>query len=79
MHLQQTTFENIVAKGEMAHDEQFHLLSQSFQLYLIIKLSFMEIFHAFANMYFEMSTVDLLYVESVKLCFKTRNCISLCQ
>ena len=29
--LQQTTFENTVAKGEFAHDEQFHLLPQYFQ------------------------------------------------
>ena len=29
---QQTTFENIVAKGEIAHDEQFLLWPQCFQL-----------------------------------------------
>ena len=33
-HLQQTTFENIVAKGE--NDQQFSLLPQCFQLYLMI-------------------------------------------
>ena len=43
------TFENIVAKGEIAHDEQFLLRSQCFQLYLTIKLSFMEIFQAFVT------------------------------
>ena len=46
-HLQQTTFENIVAKGEIAHDEQFFLCPQCFILYLTIKLSFMEIFQVF--------------------------------
>ena len=34
-HLQQTIFENIVAKGEIAHDEQFPLLPQCFQLFLM--------------------------------------------
>ena len=32
-------FENIVAKGEIAHDEQFLFWSQYFQLYLTIKLN----------------------------------------
>ena len=41
---QQTTFENMVAKGEIAHDEQFLLWPQCFQLYLTIQLFFMEIF-----------------------------------
>ena len=31
------TFENIVAKGEIAHDEQFLLWPQCFQFYLTIK------------------------------------------
>ena len=33
MHLQQTTFKNTVAKGEIAHYEQFLLWPQCFQLY----------------------------------------------
>ena len=45
MHLQQATFKNIVAKGEIAHNEQFPLLSQCFQLYLyILYLIFMSTF-----------------------------------
>ena len=32
-------FENIVAKGEIVHGEQFPLLPQCFQLYLMFKLS----------------------------------------
>ena len=32
-YLQQTTFENIMAKGEIAHDEQFLHFPQCFQLY----------------------------------------------
>ena len=32
MHQQQTAFENIVGKGEIAHNEQFLLFPQCFQL-----------------------------------------------
>ena len=38
--LQQTTFENIVTKGEIAHDVRFLILPQCFQLYSIVVLSF---------------------------------------
>ena len=62
MPLQQTTFENIVAKGEITHDEQFHLWPQCFQLYLTINLSLMEIFQDFATMFSKSSAADLLYV-----------------
>ena len=51
-----------MAKGEIDHDEQFTLLPQCFQLYLMIKRSFMEIFHIFANMFSKLSAADLLYV-----------------
>ena len=47
---QQTTFELIVAKGEISH------------LYLSIKLSFMEIFQVFVIMFLKSSAADLLYV-----------------
>ena len=60
---QRTNIENIVAKGEIAHDEQFHLWPQCFQLYLTIKLSFMEIFQVFVTMYTKSSAADLLYVD----------------
>ena len=59
-NLQQTTFENFVTKGEIA--QQFLLLSQCFQLFLMIKLSFMEIFHIFANMFLKTFAAELLYV-----------------
>ena len=51
-----------MAKGEIAHDEQFHLWSQCFQLHLTIKLSFMEIFQVYVTMFSKSSAVDLLYV-----------------
>ena len=42
--LQQTTFENIVTKGEIAQNEQFLLLPQCFQPFLVIIPTIMEIF-----------------------------------
>ena len=62
MHLQQTTFENIVTKGEIAQDEQFHLLPQCFQLLSVIILSFIEISLVFAGYFLNSSAADLLYV-----------------
>ena len=43
--LQQITFENIVAKGEIAQNKQFPLMSQCFQLYKKIILSFNPLLH----------------------------------
>ena len=40
-------FENIVTREEIAQDEQFLLLPQYFQLYSILKLSFIEIVQYF--------------------------------
>ena len=51
-----------MAKGDIAHDEQFPLMPQCFQLYLMIKLSFMEIFHILVNMFSKSSAAKLLYV-----------------
>ena len=61
------TFENIVAKGEIAHNAQFLLSPHCFQLYLTIKLSPLEIFQVCVNMFSKLSAVELLYVrERVK-------------
>ena len=43
-HQQQTAFENIVGKEEIAHNEQFLLFQQCFQFYLIIVYPFVHIF-----------------------------------
>ena len=43
-HQEQTTFENIVGKGEIAHNEQFLLLPQCFLLYQISVSTFVHIF-----------------------------------
>ena len=52
-----------MAKGEIAHDEQFLLWLQCFQLYLTIEISFMEIFQVLnVNMFSKSSAADLLYV-----------------
>ena len=56
------TFEKIVTKGEIAHNEQFHLLPEYFQCYLIVKPSLMEIFHMFAKVFSKSSAADLFYV-----------------
>ena len=44
MHQQQTAFENIVGKGEIACNEQFLLFPQCFQLYQINVTPFVHIF-----------------------------------
>ena len=49
--LQQTTFKSIVAKGEIAQNEQFLLLSQCFQLFSVIILSLLKKFHIFAYLF----------------------------
>ena len=60
---QQTTYENILAKGEIAHDEQFLHWSQCFQLYLTSKLSFVVIFQVCVTMFSKSSAAYVLYVE----------------
>ena len=45
-------------EGEIAHDEQFLLWPQCFQVYLKIKVSFKEIFHKSLKS----SAADLLFV-----------------
>ena len=44
MHQQQTAFQNIVEKGEIAHNEQFLLFPQCFLLNQIIVSPFILIF-----------------------------------
>ena len=44
MHQHQTAFENIVKKGEIAHNKQFLLFPQCFQLGQIIAYPFVHIF-----------------------------------
>ena len=44
MHQQQTAFEDIVDKGEIAHNEQFLLFPQCFLLNQIIVSPFVHIF-----------------------------------
>ena len=56
-------FQRIVAKCEIAHDEQFLRWPQCFQLYLTIKLSFMEIFQVFVTLYSKSSAADFFMWE----------------
>ena len=44
-HHQQAAFENIVGKGEIAHNQQFLLFPQCFLLSQIIASPFVHIFH----------------------------------
>ena len=44
MHQQQTTFENILGKGEIARNKQLHLFPQCFQINQIIVSPFVHIF-----------------------------------
>ena len=64
--LQQTTFETIVRKGEIAQNEEFLLLPHSFWLYFIIYLSFLAIFHICNNLFSKLSAADILYVGKGK-------------
>ena len=48
MHQQQTTFENIVGKEEIAHNEQFLLFPQCFLLNLMMISLFVHIFYIIA-------------------------------
>ena len=58
MHLQQSTFENIVAKGETTLNEQF---STPFNNYtFIVHVSFKEIFHNFVQMISKSSAADFI-------------------
>ena len=68
-HMQQTTFENIVTRGDIAHNEQFLILPQCFQLYLIENLSFIAIFHFFVNKFWKSSAADLLAVNEKGLTY----------
>ena len=54
-------FENIVAKGEIDHDEQFLIWPQCFHIDLTIRLSFMEI-KVSVSLFSKSSALNLLYV-----------------
>ena len=51
MPLQQTTFENIETKEEIACNEQFLVLRQCFQLFSIIIVTFIEVFFMFVYIF----------------------------
>ena len=62
-------FESIVTKGEIAHNEQFHLLPQCFQLILIIKPSLNEFPHIDAFFYFLYNLIVFFHGKKVHLDF----------
>ena len=59
-------WKNVEAKGEIAHDDQFLLSPQYFQLNEIIILSLMEIVHTFDQMFSMFSAADILHVGKGK-------------
>ena len=59
------TLEYFVAKKEIAHNEQFFLLPDCFQLYLIILHTLLAIFYTFTWIISKSSAADLFYVEKV--------------
>ena len=64
-HLQQNlTCENIVAKGEIAYDEQFPLLQQLLIMFsTLFKLSFMGVFHVLVNIFFKVVCCRFIVCE----------------
>ena len=60
MHLQQMTFERIVTKEEIAHNEQFLNLQLCFQFFWIILLSFIDIF--FIKMFSKAFAVQIWFM-----------------
>ena len=59
VYIEQTTFENIIAKEEILHNEPFLPLPQCFQLCLIIILSFNEMSITFPYMFLKSSAADV--------------------
>ena len=58
-HLYQTTYENIVTKGEMAQYDQFLILPQCFQLFFVIIPVIIDIF---VKTFSKSSAADMSYV-----------------
>ena len=66
-HLQLTTFGNIVAKGKSAHDEEFLLIPQCFQLCSIISYLLREIFIILNQMLFKGVCCNFVVCEKVSI------------
>ena len=63
------TFENIVAKTEIVHNEQFLLLLQCFQLIFIIKPLFMEILRVIANIFSHVVEKEYQFLLATRMSF----------
>ena len=59
MHQQQTAFENIIGKGEIACNEQFLLFPQCFQLNQITVSPFIHIFDIISLFAFEFEELKI--------------------
>ena len=62
MHQQQTPFENIVRKGEIARNDQFLLLPQFFQLNQVTVSSFVHTFDIISLFAIKLEVPKLAYL-----------------
>ena len=73
MPLQQMTFENIVAKGEIVQNEHLLLFPSCFQLCAVIIPPFIENFNVCIYMFSKLSAADILYMGNGKELFTFKN------
>ena len=59
MHKQQTAFENIVGKGEIARNEQFLLFPQYFLLHQIVVFPYVHIFDIISSFAAELEEPEI--------------------
>ena len=60
MPLQQIMFKNIVAKGELAHNEQLLHLPQCFLIYLMIIISHKKVSHSAAQVFSKLPDAKII-------------------
>ena len=85
MPVKQTSFENYMTKAEIAHNEQFVHFQQCFQLFPIIILSILEIFHVFKVICYRfvvcgkgfIAAIIFLYIVTF-LCFQSNLLMIFC-
>ena len=61
MHVKQTTYGNIVTNDEIAQNEKFPFVLQSFKIISVMIALFKEIFYVFDFTYSKLSPADLWY------------------
>ena len=74
MHQQQTVFENLVGKGEIARNEQFLLFPQCFQIKQITVSRFLHIFEIITSFAVELEEPEIGISDKGSSCWKRRRC-----